>query len=426
LPNGVANGFAPEQTQTRPLPETGAIAVANAATPDVAAVILNYGAPHEVLHRCVASLVAQTYPTHILLVDNGSPRHQEAVDLVGDAFPDVQILRLDKNYGFAGGMNRGVAAVSTEYVLLLNNDVTVAPDAVEEMRRLIDGRQDVVGIAPKILLENPPGFIDAIGNLVDSQGQAFNMGIGQLDAGQYDSVEETFGACFAAALLRRDAWREGLVGTLDESYFMYYEDVDWCFRAGILGYKFLTCPSAVVHHTHSMSTRQLAYGYKYRLIMRNFVRTVLKDFEGKRAYRVATKRVLGLVRNVLRGPYRWASLLAVKDVVLGFPVYIRRRRPIQGRRRVQDQRLFGFSHGEQGFFDPTAYAPLRRLEALAFIYNRKFLLHGDDQHRRIAEAASALAVSRLRFDHDFLQERLGPLVSGEPACVQEFVESIEA
>lgn len=410
---------------SRPLPQTRAIANGSEDTPDVTAVILNYGAPHEVLHRCVASLAAQTYPTHILLVDNGSPRNLEAVDLVEGAFPDIQMLRLDKNYGFAGGMNRGVAAVRSEYVLLLNNDVTVAPNAVEEMRRLIDSAEDVVGIAPKILLENPPGYIDAIGNLVDPQGQAYNMGIGQLDIGQYDRVEETFGACFAAALLRREAWRDGLVGPLDERYFMYYEDVDWCFRAGVLGYKFLTCPGAVVHHTHSMSTRQLAYGYKYRLIMRNFVRTVIKDFEGKRAWRVAAKRVLGLVRNVARGPYRWASLLAVKDIMLGFPVYALQRRPVQARRRVPDHRLFGFSHGEQGFFDPTGYAPLRRLETLAFMYNRKFLLQGDGNHRRIAEAASALAASRLRFDRDFILGRLGPLLTGEPPAVQSFLESIE-
>jgi hypothetical protein len=299
------------------------------------------------------------------------------------------------------------------------------PDAVQEMLDLIHTREDVVGIAPKILLEEPAGYIDAIGNLMDPIGQAYNMGIGQLDIGQYDRVEETFGACFAAALLRRDAWREGLVGPMDEKYFMYYEDVDWCLRAGILGYKFLTCPTAVVHHTHSLSTRQLAYGYKYRMIMRNFVRTVIKDFQGRRWIRIAGRRCLGLTRNAVRGPHRWASLLALKDIVLGLPGYVRRRGAIQGRRKENDWTLFNFSHGEPSFFDPTGYAPMRRLETLAFMYNRLYLLKGEERHRRIAEMASALAGSRMRFDRDFVREKLRPLMADEPPHARDYLELLE-
>jgi hypothetical protein len=293
------------------------------------------------------------------------------------------------------------------------------------MRRVIDGREDVVGIAPKIMLEQPAGFIDAIGNLVDPLGQAYNMGIGQLDIGQYDRVEETFGACFAATLLRRDAWREGLVGPLDERYFMYYEDVDWCFRAGVLGYKFLTCPSATVSHTHSLSTRALDYGYKYRMIMRNFARTVIKDFQGRSWIRPTVKRYLGLTRNILRGPHRGASLGAMVDITLSLPHYLRERRAVQGRRKVVDWDLFNHSHGELSFFDPTGYTPVRRLETLAFMYNRRYLLTGDDNDRAIAETASRLAGSRLRFDRDYSREHLRPLVADEPQFIQDYVASIE-
>ena len=349
------------------------------------AIVLNYGAALPVLEKCVKSLLSQTYPVHVLLVDNASPKNQVAVDLLKEQSPEVELLKLDRNYGFAGGMNRGIEAASTDYVLLVNNDTELAPDAVEEMVNLIEGRADVVGIAPKILLEDPPGYIDAIGNLINPQGQAYNMGIGQLDIGQYDRVEETFGACFALTLLRREAFRPGIVGPMDEKYFMYYEDVDWCLRAGILGYKFLTCPSAVVYHMHSMTTRQLSYGYKYRLIMRNFVRTILKDFQGRRGYRASVKRSLGLARNVIGGPYRWASVLALKDIGLGFPAYAMRRRAIQGRRKVDDQTLFNFSHGEVAFFHPTEYRPVRTLEALHAMYRRLYLLTGQPRHRDIAE-----------------------------------------
>jgi GT2 family glycosyltransferase len=408
-----------------PAAEVAPEAEASRRTSDVTAVILNYGATDDVLERCVSSLVNQTYAVQVLLVDNGSPKNQAAVDLIADRFPQIRVLKLDKNYGFAGGMNRGIAAATTGFVLLVNNDTQLSPDAVEEMRKLIDDREDVVGIAPKILLEEPAGYIDAIGNLIDPLGQAYNMGIGQLDIGQYDRVEETFGACFAATLIRADAFRPGMVGPMDEKYFMYYEDVDWCFRAGILGYRFLTCPTAVVSHTHSMTTRKLDYGYKYRMIMRNFARTLLKDFQGRRAYRATVKRCLGLTRNVIRGPYRWPSLLALKDITLGFPSYVRARGAIQGRRKVADQSLFHFSHGEQGFFDPTGYRPVRSLEALHSMFRRRYLITGSEKDREIAQTATDLAGTRMRFDRDLVRAKLLPLTEGESQAVRDYVDQLD-
>ena len=401
---------------------------AAAATPpatDVTAIILNYGADYETLRQLMASVVTQTYPVHTLLVDNGSPRNRDAVEAIKREFPDTELLMLDRNFGFAGGMNRGIAAAKTDYILLLNNDTVLEPTATEEMRKLLHGRDDVAGVAPKILLFEPDGFIDAIGNLIDFQGQAFNMGIGQLDIGQYDRVEETFGACFAATLMPRRAFAPGLVGPLDERFFMYYEDVDWCLRAGILGFKFLTCPTAVVRHAHSLTTRQLKYGYKYRLIMRNFVRTILKDFQGRRAYRAAARRSLGLARNVFRGPYRWASLMALKDITLGLPSFWRSRGPIQSRRKASDQSLFNFSHGEQGFFDPTGYQPIRALETLHAMYRRRYLLTGDENDLRIAETAITLAATRFRFNRALVLDKLRPLMAAEGPRAREYLESLQ-
>lgn len=391
---------------------------------DITAIILNYGASYEVLGRCVASLMEQTHRPQVLVVDNASPRNLDVLDSVAADFPGAKILRLSRNQGFAGGMNRGVEAADTEFVVLLNNDVILEPGAVAEMRRVIDLGENVVGVAPKILLEQDRGYIDAIGNLIDGQGSAFNMGIGQLDIGQYDREEETFGACFAATLLRRKAFRRGYVGPLEERFFMYYEDVDWCFRAGLLGFKFLTAPRAVVYHAHSLTTRELDYGFKFSLIMRNFIWTAARDFQRGRWWRVCARRILGLARNVLRGPFRRGSLVAIVQTLFGLPVFIAGRAEIQGRRRVDDQTLFNYSHGEQGFFDPLAYAPMRRLEVLAAMYFRLFMISGEERHRRIAEAASALSASRLRFDRDFVRERLRPLIESEPPCVHDFVDQM--
>lgn len=424
IPAPTPTGSAAAATGAKPSLEATSHDAGNAPS-NVTAIVLNYGAGAEVLRKCVASIVAQTYPVEILVVDNASPRNQEAPDELRAEWQDVRVLKLSRNYGFAGGMNRGVDAASTEFVLLLNNDVVLAPNAVAEMRRVIDLEGDTVGVAPKILLESDPHVIDAIGNLIDASGMAFNMGIGQLDVGQYDRIERTFGACFAATLLRRTAFRPGLVGRLDERFFMYYEDVDWCFRANVLGLKFLTAPAAVVHHTHSLTTRDMAYSFKYRLIMRNFLWTVARNFSRDRAWRAVARRIMGMSRGVLRGPYRWANVMALSQALLGLPLYLAARSRVQGRRRIQDKELFDFSHGEMPFFDPENYAPQRRLETLIAMYRRLFLLSGKEEHSLIAETAKNLAATRLRFDTEFAKQKLRPLVANEPAYVQQFVESLE-
>jgi hypothetical protein len=128
---------------------------------------------------------------------------------------------------------------------------------------------------------------------------------------------------------------------------------------------------------------------------------------------------------VVRGPHRGASLLALKDIAFSFPSYYRKRAAVQGRRKATDWSLFNHSHGEQVFFDPTGYAPVRRLETLAFMYNRMYLLYGEPRYREIAATASALAGSRIRFDRQYARTRLRPLVEAEPEKVRQYVETME-
>jgi hypothetical protein len=111
---------------------------------------------------------------------------------------------------------------------VLNSDTVLEPDCI-----LLDARvglkrrkgEKVIGVAPKILLWDSP-IIDAARNAVNPDGAAFNVGMGQVDLGQFDEPMKLFGLCFAAALVERSAIDRA--GFLDETYFAYYEDVDWC------------------------------------------------------------------------------------------------------------------------------------------------------------------------------------------------------
>lgn len=398
-------------------------------TSEVTAIVLNYGASLEILRACVASVADQC---DVLLVDNASPRNREALDSLAKEFPALRLLRLDRNCGFAGGMNRGVAACASPWVLLLNNDLTVAPGAVAEMLRVgTDGLESgrlpraseasrVAGVAPKILLSGAPGFIDAVGTVLTPRGVAMNRGLGQLDVGQYDRSERTFGACFAAALLKREALAE--VGPLEERFFMYYEDVDWCLRAGVLGRTFLTAPAAVVHHHHSLSTRDLHYAFKHALVNRNFLWLAARDFQLCRALRAVARRQLGLLRGFLAGPHRQASFLALLEGTLGLPRYLLARRALQRRRRTPDRELLAFAEGERVFFDGETYAPRVGLEALAAMYRRKAALSGDERHRRIAEAAAELDASLAGPEE--IRRRLEPLIAGEGEAIRRYVAAL--
>lgn len=391
---------------------------------DITAVILNYGAEHDVLERCIRSVEAQTHAVDVLLVDNASPKHRDAIDKIQAEHPDVRQLRLPRNLGFSGGINAGVRAARTPYVLILNNDTEVTPNAVEEMRRVLLSRDDAVGVAPKIMLMADPEVFDAVGNLIQPDGSAFNMGIGQIDIGQYDRVEQTFGACFAATLIRTEAFDPGRVGPLDESYFMYYEDIDWCYRANALGYRFFTAPDAVVLHEHSYSVRSLTYGFKYRHIERNFVRTVAKNFERGRALRAVIRRTLAHVYGILAGRYRKECVRVLLDNLLVFGDVARKRAAIQTRRRVDDVDILKFAHGERPCFDPERYAPQHGPATIEMMYRRKYLVTGETRYKEIADVAAHLDRHQLGATAEVARELLAPLLKDEPSKVQQLLEPL--
>lgn len=395
--------------------------------PSVSSIILNYNAPLEKMLKCLGSLAAQTYGNHrILLVDNASD-----VDILAEVatrHPEIEILRLDRNFGFSGGVNRGIARSGSDYVFLLNFDTIVAPEAVAELVKVAAADDDIVGVAPKILFADHPHIFDSVGICMGDDAGAFNQGIGQPDIGQYDITEQVFGACFGAALIRREAFEPERVGPLDEDYFMYFEDVDWCFRAGLLGYRFLTAPAAVVYHEHSASVRGQSYNFKYRLIQLNLLRTVLKNYQRRLAVRITARRLRSHLTQSLspRSPWRPASRAVVGGFIRELPGMLSRRRQVQGRRQVRDIELLKLAYGELPYYDPTAYEPFYTLDNLIAAYRRRHIVCGDEKALDIWKGLEALNQSKLRFDPALLEVRLKEILAGQPDHVLEFAARVRA
>ena len=208
----------------------------------------------------------------------------------------VRLVLSGKNLGFAEGVNSGLPYCTQPYVLRSSNDdAALEPGSlgilVSEMQRVVR----LVGLAPKVLLDLPEPVIDNVGAAITPDGSVHNRGYNQKDIGQFDEQVDVAGACFAKTLLRREAFELSNVGPLDTHYFMYAEDSDWCLRARPPGYRFVACPEAVVRHAHSLSSATLPSTFKWQLIRRNSMLTVVKGFPR----RLASKLVYGYMHDSL-------------------------------------------------------------------------------------------------------------------------------
>jgi GT2 family glycosyltransferase len=357
-------------------------------------------------------------------VDNASP--ENILPAVEESHPQVEILKLERNYGFSGGINRGIAAVDTDYVCLLNFDTIVEPSFIAEMVAVAEADPGIAGVAPKMMFADQRYIFDSVGTAMAENAGAFNLAIGQPDIGQYNISERVFGVCFGAALLRRSAFDTSEVGPLDETYFMYFEDIDWCLRANLLGKKFYTAPSAVVYHEHSASVKDRGYNFKYKLIELNLLRTVVKNYQRRQAVKICLRRLNSHLQNALarrsgRMAVSWAIIF---NFLLDLPQLLPRRWEIQKRRQVKDIDIIKLSYAETPYYDPTGYQPLYILDTLIAAYRRLHAVTGDETALKIWRGLEAINASKLKFEQEVLQLRLQELLAGQPEHVREFASKV--
>ena len=194
------------------------------------------------IENCLVSLADE--PARVVVVDNGSADGSR--ELVQEKFPHVQVISLDKNYGFCGAVNRGIAESGkdkTPYVILLNNDTVVESGFVRALEKALDGDQKAFSGAARMVNMYRPEVIDDAGDYYCALGWAFAAGKDK-PAADYGRSREVFSACGGACIYRRSVL--GKIGLLDENHFAYLEDVDIGYRARIYGYRSLYVPEAVV------------------------------------------------------------------------------------------------------------------------------------------------------------------------------------
>jgi GT2 family glycosyltransferase len=224
------------------------------ADPPLVAVILVNWNGKDLTADCLSSLRRVTYTNfRVLVVDNASS--DGSVTALQRSYPEVDILPLPSNRRFAGGNNAGIAralAAEAEFIVLLNNDTIADPEFLTMLVEAFQSDPRAGMIAPKILYHDHPDRLWYAGGEISFwRGTMHHIGIRETDAGQHDVRRETGYATGCCLLTSRTVIRQ--IGLLDESYFMYGEDADWCMRARNAGYRILYEPRARVWHKVSVS-----------------------------------------------------------------------------------------------------------------------------------------------------------------------------
>lgn len=251
----------------------------------LAVVILNWNGA-SLLKRYLPSVITNTAKAvadvrvDIVVADNASS--DNSLDILKHDFPNVTVIKLDKNYGFTGGYNRAIAAVNHDYVLLLNSDVAPCESWIEPLVNLMENDPTIAVCAPKILDDKDHTrfeYAGAAGGMLDMLGYPFCRGRImnriETDNGQYDDNADCLWVSGAALLIRRHLYIS--CGGLDEEFFAHMEEIDMCWRLRNRGYRIVACGKSAVYHLGG-ATLNSANPQKTYLNFRNNLIMMVKNY----------------------------------------------------------------------------------------------------------------------------------------------------
>jgi hypothetical protein len=306
----------------------------NSNMPLIDVIIPNWNG-REWLGNCLDSLYNQSFQDfEIIVVDNGST--DGSAEFIRTSYPRVKLVTLPENTGFTGGINAGVQAGGAGYVCWFNNDAEAEPDFLKNLLEGLAGRQDQgYGMAAaRVTFHSNPGLINSAGLFVGPDGIGRDRGFQQPDGPGFDSQLEIFGPAGVAALYRREIFNE--IGLLDETFFLYSEDVDFNFRAQLAGYRCVYVPGARVSHRGSATTRAIR-ARATRLASRNGLLAVIKNVPGRVLIKMLPWLLLGQLYQLVlfaRPGQLEAAIMGKLDLIRLLPVTLKQRRKIQSQRKL--------------------------------------------------------------------------------------------
>jgi GT2 family glycosyltransferase len=237
------------------------------------------------LQACLSSLRCQSCQSfEVVLVDNGSS--DGSSDFVREHFPEVRLVELGENRGFAGGNNAGLEHCAGKYIALLNNDAELSPDWLSKMLAILERKPDVGFCSSRIFVKGT--------KLIDSVGDRFTTAftgtkLGENQSGElFDTPVPIQGVCAAAAIYRKKMLEE--IGFFDDDLFLNYEDTDLNMRAWLRGWKCVYVPEAKVFHAVNATIGRMSQISVY-YFSRNSLLVLVKNYPWRLIARQLPQRI---------------------------------------------------------------------------------------------------------------------------------------
>jgi GT2 family glycosyltransferase len=261
----------------------------------VSVVIINYNGK-KFLRDCFSSLLRSAYePFEVIFVDNAST--DGSVRYVEENFKDsrVRIIKNALNAGVPAGRNIGFQQAHGDYVVFLDNDAEVDKFWLKELTAVFESDPKIAVAQCKLLNMVERRKFDHAGDYLTPFGFLYERSHQRLDRGQFDRVEDIFNAKGAATMIRSSVFRQ--LGMYDDSYFMYLEETDFCFRAWLAGYRVVFAPRAVAWHAFNTPLKETAKHYSNFVVRfygsRNYITTHIKNLSLGYLLRILPVHVLG-------------------------------------------------------------------------------------------------------------------------------------
>ncbi len=187
----------------------------------------------------------------VVVVDNAS--NFDAKKEIQSRYPNVTVICSESNLGFAGGNNLGLQYCKGDYILFINNDTEVEPDFLNHLVQLGNTVPNLGVISPRLQYYDPKGIVQYAGSTDLNTFTLRNrsLGYGEVDKGQYTTSYPTAFIHGAAMLVPKLVLTE--VGLMEQRFFLYYEEYDWCARIRARGFEIYYCGESLVYHKESMS-----------------------------------------------------------------------------------------------------------------------------------------------------------------------------
>lgn len=299
------------------------------------------GAKH--LPTCLDSLRAQTWRDfEVIVADNASTDNSMTVLA---QYPEVHVLRLERNYGFTGACNAGLRHGRGEFLVLLNNDTEAEPQWLAEVAAAFERYPQAGLIASRMLLFDKRNIFHTAGDVFYINGTPGNRGVWQEDVGQF-AEGPVFSANGGSAAYRRVMLEQ--IGLLDDDFYFSCEDVDLAWRAQLAGWQGFYVPCAVVYHKLSASGAGVTASFHDG---RNFIYLLAKDVPGC-VWRKHWAKILGAQLKISwealkawRGEAARARLRGQFAGLLNLLKMLAKRRAVQASRTVSDEYIFSILTG---------------------------------------------------------------------------------